>query len=128
MTDVSLAEIYRAYLACLNKQNWATLDQFVDDDATHNGRVLGVAGYRAMLEKDFRDIADLHFDVQLLVCEPPFVASRLQFDCTPRGEFLGLPVNGKRVTFAENVIYQFRGGKICEVWSVVDKQAIERQL
>ena len=81
-----------------------------------------------MLERDFEEIPDLQFNIELLVCEPPLVASRLRFDCRPKGLFLGLPVNGKRVVFAENVFYQFRDGKIAEVWSVVDKAAIEAQL
>ena len=42
--------------------------------------------------------------------------------------FLGLPINGKRVVFAENVFYQFRSERIAEVWSVIDKAAIEAQL
>lgn len=42
--------------------------------------------------------------------------------------FLGLAVNGKRVSFTENVFYQFRDGKIAQVWSVIDKAAIEAQL
>ena len=126
MTD--LAVIYRAYIACLNRQNWAELGQFVDDGAIHNGRRIGLSGYRAMLERDFDDIPDLHFNIEMLVREPPYVASRLAFDCTPKGVFLGLPVNGKRVSFAENVIYAFRDDKIVEVWSVIDKAAIEAQL
>ena len=56
------------------------------------------------------------------------VAARLRFDCTPAGAFLGLPVNGRRVSFAENVFYRFLRGKIVEVWSVIDKTAIEAQL
>ena len=71
--------------------------RFVPDDARHNGRPFGLAGYRAMLERDFDEIPDLRFNIELMVCEPPFVASRLKFDCTPKGLFLGLPVNGKRV-------------------------------
>ena len=123
-----LAVIYRAYIACLNRQDWPELGQFVDDDAIHNGRRLGLSGYRAMLERDFDDIPDLHFNIEMLVREPPYVASRLAFDCTPKGVFLGLPVNGKRVSFTENVIYMFRDDKIVEVWSVIDKTAIEAQL
>jgi predicted ester cyclase len=42
--------------------------------------------------------------------------------------FLGLPVNGRRVRFAENVFYQFRSNKIEQVRSVIDKAAIEAQL
>lgn len=128
MNRSSLSEIYRGYIACLNAQNWPTLGRFVSDDAIHNSRKIGLSGYQAMLEKDFRDIPDLYFDIQLLVCEPPYIASRLQFDCTPVGTFLGLPVNGKRIVFAENVFYQFQGDKILQVWSVIDKAAIEPQL
>ena len=94
----------------------------------HNGQPFGLAGYRAMLERDFVEIPDLRFNIELLACEPPLVASRLRFDCRPKGLFLGLPVNGRRVVFAENVIYQFRRRRIEQVWSVVDKAAIEAQL
>ena len=56
------------------------------------------------------------------------MASRLEFDLSPSGEFLGLPVNGKRVKFSENVFYEYEGSKIAKVWSVLDKAAIEAQL
>jgi predicted ester cyclase len=128
MTDRPLADLYRAYIACLNRQDWANLHQFVADDARHNGRPFGLAGYRAMLERDFEEIPDLRFNIELLVCEPPHLASRLGFDCRPKGLFLDLLVNGRRVVFSENVFYRFRGGRIEEVWSVVDKAAIEAQL
>ncbi len=124
----SLSGIYRDYIACLNQQDWPKLGQFVHDDAIHNGKRLGLSGYRQMLERDFDEIPDLHFNIQLLVSDPPYVASRLGFDCAPKGKFLGLAVNGKRVSFAENVIYEFRREKIAEVWSVIDKSAIEAQL
>ncbi len=104
------------------------LGEFVHDEARHNGRKFGLAGYRAMLENDFREIPDLRFNIALLICDPPYIASRLQFDCTPVGRFLGLPVNGRKVSFAENVFYKFEAGKIIDVWSVVDKAAIEAQL
>ena len=128
MIKTDLIGVYRDYIACLNKQDWPVLGRFVDDDACHNGRRIGLSGYRDMLERDFRDIPDLHFDIQLLICDPPYVASRLGFDCTPRGVFLGLPVNGKRISFTENVFYEFRGEKIETVWSVIDKTGIEAQL
>jgi predicted ester cyclase len=62
-----------------------------------------------MLERDFKEIADLQFNIELLICEPPHVASR-------------------PVTFAETVFYRFRDERIAEVRSVVDKAAIEAQL
>ena len=123
-----LADIYRAYIACLNRQGWAGLGAFVADDVSHNGRPFGLAGYRQMLERDFEEIPDLRFNIELLVSDECFVASRLAFHCSPKGKFLGLDVNGRKVSFAENVFYAFREGKIVQVWSVIDKAAIEAQL
>ena len=85
MAEPSLKDIYHAYIACLNRQDWPNLGQFVGEAVRHNGRRLGLSGYRAMLEQDFRDIPDLYFNIALLICDPPFVASRLRFECTPTG-------------------------------------------
>ena len=104
------------------------LGQFVHHDVVHNGRRVGLSGYLEMLERDFDEIPDLHFNIQLLISDPPYIASRLGFDCTPKGSFLGLQIGGKRVSFTENVFYEFRNDKIREVWSVIDKVAIEAQL
>jgi predicted ester cyclase len=128
MADPSLSNVYRAYIDCLNRQNWVELEQFVHSEAHYNGKRIGLSGYREMLERDFREIPDLHFNILLLICEPPRIASRLGFDCTPRGSFLGLEINGRKVSFAENVFYEFDGRKIKAVWSIIDKVAIEAQL
>jgi predicted ester cyclase len=128
MTPTELTNIYRDYIACLNRQDWPALGLFVHEDAVHNARPLGLSGYRAMLEQDFREIPDLRFNIELLISEPPRIAARLKFDCTPVGTFLGLAVNGRRVSFCENVFYEFDDGKIRQVWSIVDKDAIEAQL
>ncbi|HYU73765.1 MAG TPA: ester cyclase [Ktedonobacteraceae bacterium] len=128
MMKTDLSDVYRGYIACLNKQDWPKLEQFVHDDVSYNGKLIGIVGYREMLERDFSEIPDLSFDIQLLISDPPYLASRLGFDCTPKGKFLGLQVNGKRVSFTENVFYEFRREKIWQVWSVIDKAALEAQL
>ena len=124
----ALADIYRAYIACLNRQDWANLHKFVQEGVLHNDRPFGLSGYRAMLERDFAAIPDLHFTIALLASDPPHVASRLDFHCRPTGDFLGLPVNGRQIAFAENVFYEFRDEKIALVWSIIDKSGIEAQL
>lgn len=128
ISESHLSEFYRNYIACLNAQDWSILGKFIGDGVTYNGKKVGMSGYRQMLEKDFCDIPDLHFHIQLLICEPPTIASRLQFDCRPIGVFLGIPVNGKRIVFAENVFYEIHQGKIDRVWSIIDKAVIEAQL
>ena len=115
MSKTDLSVVYRGYIVCLNKQNWSKLEQFVHADVHYNEQQIVIAGYREMLERDFYEIPDLHFDIQLLISDPPYIASRLRFNCTPKGTFLGLHVNGKRVSFTENVFYGFRGEKIAQV-------------
>lgn len=128
MDAATLADLYRAYIACLNRQDWNELGRHVDERVEHNGRRLGLSGYRDMLIKDFEDIPDLAFHIELLACEPPLVAARLAFDCTPKSGFLGLKLDGRKVAFTENVFYAFEAGKIVSVWSIIDKAAIEAQL
>lgn len=128
MTRPHLSDIYRGYIACLNGQDWTGLERFVKDDVRYNHQQIGLTGYREHLVEDFARIPDLRFDVELLITDPSFVASRLRFDCSPKGEFLGLAVNGRRVSFSENGFYRFRDDRIDAVWSVIDKTAIEAQL
>lgn len=128
MSKSELSNVYRDYIACLNRQDWPSLGRFVHEDVKHNGKQLGVSGYRRMLERDLSEIPDLSFKVELLVSDPPYIASRLRFNCTPKERFLGLGVYGRRVSFSENAFYEFRDEKIVQVWSVIDKAAIEAQL
>lgn len=125
---MDLHTLYRAYLQCLNERRWADLGEFVDAHVRYNGEAVGLAGYRAMLERDVKIIPDLRFNLGLLAVEPPLVAARLLFDCSPNGAFLGLQTHGQRVAFSENVFYTFEAGKILSVWSVIDKAAVERAL
>lgn len=122
------ALMYERYIACLNARAWNELSNFVATDVVHNGRALGVDGYRAMLEENCRDIPDLTFNAVLVVVDETHIASRLRFDCTPVGGFLGVPVNGRHVVFHEHALYTLRDERIAEVFSVIDKAAVEAQV
>lgn len=127
-TARAAASMYERYIACLNARDWGKLGDFVATDVVHNGHALGVDGYQSMLEQNYRDIPDLYFQIDQVVTNEGQVASRLRFDCTPVDRFLGVPVNGQRVIFHEHAFYTLREGKIAEVFSVIDKAAIEAQL
>lgn len=53
MTRDRLAERYRAYIDCLNRQDWARLGDFVHDRVRYNDVQIGLDGYLRMLEGDF---------------------------------------------------------------------------
>ena len=123
-----LTAIYLSYIDCLNARDWDSLGSWVGDAVSYNGSTIGLGGYRAMLERDVAMIPDLRFNVALLLADPPYVAARLTFDCTPVGKLFGFAVDGRRVQFEENVFYRLTAGKIIDVRSVIDQAAIARQI
>ena len=112
MTKADLSDIYRDYIACLNRQDWPKLGQFVDDrvNSTTAGRSacrVIARCWSGILMKSRTSTSTS----QLLIADAPYVASRLAFDCSPKGAFLGLDVNGKRVSFAGERVLRVPGAK-----------------
>jgi predicted ester cyclase len=126
--EQSLEQLYRDYIAALNRRDFNELGQFVHDQLTYNNELWTLSRYQALLAEDVQRIPDLHYEIQLLVTHEDHVACRLWFDCTPRSEFLGIQTQGRNVSFAEHVFYRFREKRIANVWSVVDADSIRRQL
>lgn len=128
MPNPPLASHYTAYIAAINTHS--SLSPFVHEQVTHNGRRMTVSEYEAMIEASFDAAPDLYFNVKMLLATEDSVAARIWFDCTPEKEFLGCQPTGKGkvVHFAEHVFYRFRDGKIEEVWSICDVQAVAQQL
>jgi predicted ester cyclase len=96
--------------------------------AAQRRSAVGLVGYRKILEGDFTAIPDLLFKIDFIVSEPPHIGARLLFDCTPKAGLFGLHVDGRRISFTENVFYRLTNGKIETVWSVIDRAAIEAKL
>jgi predicted ester cyclase len=128
MTDAQLEQRYRAYLAALNGRRFEELAHFVHDRLTYNDEPITRRQYSDLIAGDVAAIPDLVFDVGMLVVAGDEVACRLMFDCTPEHEFLGFSPNGERIAFTEHVFYRFREGRIANVWSLIDREAIEQQL
>ena len=110
MSPESLSDFYRGDIACLNRQGRESLGAFVHARAEHNGRPLGLSGYRAMLEADFRAIPDLRSTIALLVSEPPRIASRLAFEGHARGRPLRPPRQRPARALRRKRLPRARGG------------------
>jgi len=128
MTEAELAARYRRYIAYLNDRRLRDLEDFVHEELVYNGETKTRVEYQNLIAEDVAACPDLYFNIGLLVVEDGLVACRLDFDCTPQREFLGLQPSGKRVSFCEHVFYRFREGKIAEVWSLIDRSALAEQL
>lgn len=128
MSGADLAEHYRAYLTALNERRFGDLVRFVHDDLTYNGEPMTRQQYADMIAGDAAAIPDLFFDARIIVADGTRVACRILFECTPQATFLGFTPDGRRLTFAEHVFYEFRDGRIAAVTSMIDRAAIAAQL
>ncbi|WP_217604852.1 ester cyclase [Chitinophaga sp. GbtcB8] len=119
---------YLRYISFLNERRLDDLSEFVQEKLTYNGEAMTRTDYQNLIAGDIAAIPDLYFDVHLLVVKDDTIACRIKFDCTPQDEFLGFRPNGKKISFSEHVFYQLKGGKIAEVWSLIDTRSIQSQL
>lgn len=141
----SLETIYREYVAAINVQ--ADLSPFVHSTVTHNGIIMSCAQYMEMIKVSFDAAPDLVFKIDQLLTSTTsshkkdgqtegqnvdeIVSARICFDTTPISTFVGCePLAGKKkkVSFAEHVWYRFHDGKVMEVWSLIDTEAVRKQL
>lgn len=122
-----LERVYRDYIHTLNERRFEDLNQFVHAQLVYNDAAITREQYVAMLVDDVRAIPDLRYGIDLLVVNKDLVSARLWFDCSPQGSFLGIEVDGRRMAFAEHVLYRLREGRIERVWSLLDRDAVRDQ-
>ena len=128
MTEAELGRRYQDYILCLNERRFDALAEFVHDRVIYNGEAKTRAEYRALIAASTEAAPDLRFDIGLIVVRGDLVAAKLDFDCRPKGAFIGLVTDGRRITFSEHVFYRFSDGRIVEVWSLLDRWSVAEQL
>jgi len=128
MTENHVGDRYRGYLACLNEKRFGDLAEFVHDSVAHNDRMLTVVEFQDLLRRDAAEIPDLYYEIERLVVEGEQVACRIRFNCTPATSFRGLPSAGRPISFVEHVFYRYQEGRIAQIWSLIDMDAIRDQL
>ncbi len=84
---------------------------------------LGYAGVRRIVALYRRAFPDLEVEVRILVASGKRVAWQRTLRGTHRGAFRGFPPTGRRVTWQEQSMSRFRGGRIAEDWLVSDLAA-----
>ena len=126
MTKADLSDLYRRYIACLNRRDWPRLGQFVGESVaiTACGSASpAIARCSSASRRSLTSHSTSPVDRRSAACrEPPRVRLRAKGK-VPRSRRRRAPrrLHGKR-------FYEIREGKIDAVWSIVDKAAIEAQL
>jgi len=76
----------------------------------------------------YQAFPDLHITVEDVIAEGDKVVERDTVTGTHQGDYMGLPPTGKSVAYNEIFIMRFAGGRIAEIWGVVDVFSLMKQL
>lgn len=109
-----------------------TIDEVVEPDVLFHAPVpTGATGVQALKQvwtMLLRAFPDLHVAVEDVITEGDKIVSRNTVTGTHQGEFMGLPPTGRSVSYNEIFIFRFAGGRIAEIWGVVDALSQMKQL
>ena len=109
-----------------------TIDEVVDADLLFHAPVpAGVTGAQALRQVWavlLRAFPDIHVAVEDLIAEGDKVVARNTVTGTHLGEYRGVSPTGRSVTYQEIFVVRFAGGRIAEIWGVVDVYSQMRQL
>ncbi len=71
---------------------------------------------------------DIRFVIEDVIQQDDRVAARVTLEGTHRSDFAGIPATGKRMKVYDFAMYRVVEGKITDVWSLIDMQALRNQL
>ena len=112
-----------------NKQNLDIANETVASDMVyHDTDVRGVEGFKQNFSALFAAFPDGHWTIDDHIAEGDKVVARMIFQGTHKGEWMGIPSTGKRVTWATIVIFRLTDGKIVELWGIWDAFGFFQQL
>jgi steroid delta-isomerase-like uncharacterized protein len=105
---------------------------FVTDDVVWHGGglgdITGPEGLVGLLESFIGALPDLVAAEQDIVAENDLVVVRLIVSATVKGSLLGVPADGKAVSWSAVDIYRITDGKISEEWAADDVASIMIQV
>jgi steroid delta-isomerase-like uncharacterized protein len=111
----------------LGQADQLVISSFVELDP-FPGQTPGREGLKAVIAVFRSAFPDMHWVIEEMIGEEDKVASRLTWTGTHRGEFMGIPPTGKRVTVTAMVIDRLAGGKMADSRILMDTISLMRQL
>ena len=113
--------------------NLSRVDEFVAADFIEHeelppGMPSGREGLTQLLSAMHSAFPDFEATIEDIIAEGDKVVLRLTFGGTQKGEFMGIPATGKRVSWGVFDIIRVAGGKCVEHWGQMDDMGLMRQL
>ena len=116
-----------------NKGDVSTIDEllapnFVEREVLPPGTPSGREGVKQLTMMFRTAFPDFNVRLDDLIAEGDKVVARSTWSGTQKGEFMGIPPTGRRVSFDVIDILRVSGGKFVEHWGVMDSSALMQQL
>ena len=132
MSEENKALFRRFMDEVISKRNIDAIDDLMSADyVEHNslpGMEPGIAGMKQMMGMFFSAFPDLNSRVEQLVAEGDKVVGVMTTTGTHRGEFMGIPPSGKKISITEIHMVRIVNGKAVEHWGLSDDMAMMQQL
>lgn len=131
-SQLSVDLIEHFYRGVLDREEYSrTIDELVAPDALVHYVPYGGNG-ADLLKQIWQTLHsafdDLHFEVEQVLVQDDCVAVRGATSGIHAGPFAGHEPTGRRLTERAHVFYRVADGRIREVWPMVDRAALLREL
>ena len=93
-----------------------------------NGNSMDLIGHTQFAGAFYAAFPDLNHIIEDTVADEEKVAVRFILEGTQKGDFMGIPATGKRISVEGVGILQIRDGKVTELRGVFDQATMMRQL
>jgi steroid delta-isomerase-like uncharacterized protein len=127
------AIIRRFYEEVWDERNPEVVDQLVSPShalqvPSHSGSATGPEAYKSQIQMYLRGFPDLQFTIEDLIAEGEKVVCCWTMSGTHRGEFMGIPATGKRMSVDGVTIHIVTNGKIMDSYVNLNLWDVMQQL
>ncbi len=119
--------VVRRWIEAYNKRN-LDFDEFIAADYYDHTNQVNAEGLKKLFEVGLKAFPDWHETIEDMIAEGDKVWVRISYKGTHKGEFLGLPPTGKRITAEAVDIYRIANLKLAEYWNVTDRLDMWKQI
>jgi steroid delta-isomerase-like uncharacterized protein len=126
-------QIIRSLIEAFNQGNLGIIDNLVAPNFVgHNPQMpqpmMGPTALKGFYASIRNAIPDAAYQKISLIGEDDRVVSIMPLEGTFKKAFMGIPANGRKLSFAMNNIWRLENGKIAELWINLDSAAMMQQM
>jgi C-1 hydroxylase len=120
--------IVRKAIEAINKKDLSLLDDLVAPNYFDHIAKQGQELIKQLIVMLYKGFPDYHATIEDIIAEGDKVWARVTYTGTHKGEYLGFPPSGKKISYNSVTIKRVVDGKMVEGWTVNDMLDFLKQL